>query len=258
MQTLVLNLASSTDRMAFQRRQLERLGLPFHRIEAATPQTLEPPADDPLWRRWQRPMSDVEKAVLASHRMAWQRVVEAGEPHLILEDDAWLSDRATDLLARLVPMTGLDHVSLETRGRRKIIGRAPHPGCPDIRRLYQDRTGAAAYVLWPGGAAKLLARSDREAGIADAVICAAYEMSSWQAVPALAIQLDQAGRYGVPPPLTTRSSIPPRPKATREARAPHFRARRIAAQLRMAMRALGVLPRAVRVEVEPADLGTDH
>lgn len=258
MQTLVLNLASSTDRMAFQRRQLDRLGLPCLRIEAATPQTLDPPARDPFWQRWQRPMSDVEKAVLLSHRIAWRRVAAAREPHLILEDDAWLSDRTADLLARLAPMAGLDHCSLETRGRRKMIGRAPHPGCADIRRLYQDRTGAAAYVLWPSGARKLLARSDREAGIADAVICAAYEMSSWQAVPAMAIQMDQAERYGMQPPLVTRSSILSKPKPARETRARIFRVRRIAAQVRMGLRMLRSLPRARRVEVTPEGLGPDY
>ena len=258
MQALVLNLATSTDRMAFQRRQLDRLGLSYLRIEAATPQTLDPPEGDPVWQRWQRPMSDVEKAILVSHRLAWHRVVEADAPHLILEDDAWLSGRATDLLARLGPMTGLDHVSLETRGRTKIIGRAPHPDCPGIRRLYQDRTGAAAYVVWPSGANKLLARSSREAGIADAVICAAYEMSSWQAVPALAIQLDQADHYGVSSPLITQSSILSKPKPVRETRALTFRARRIKAQLRMGLRMLGALPHADRVEVAPADLSADH
>lgn len=254
MRALVLNLATSRDRMAFQHRQLDRLNIGFDRMEATTPQMLDPPAGDAYWLRWERPMRDVEKAVLLSHRAAWRHVAAQPAPMLVLEDDAWLSDRVPEMLACLEPLAGLDHVSLETRGRKKVVGRRPHPVCPGIRRLYQDRTGAAAYVLWPSGARKLLDRSNRRPGLSDAVICSAYEMASWQAVPALAIQLDQCATYGLKPPLDTVSSILPTQKPPHDARALSFRLRRVLAQLRMGLRMLGTLPVAERIEVRPDGL----
>ncbi|MDT8856006.1 glycosyltransferase family 25 protein [Paracoccaceae bacterium Fryx2] len=198
MRVMVINLAGQTARLAFQAGQLDRLGLPWQRVEAVTPATLSPPSDAPYWQRWERPLSPAEKACAASHRAVWARVAAGFGPVLVLEDDALLLPGVADFLARVTGFQGVDHISLETRGRRKLLG-APHPQAP-MRRLWQDRSGAAAYVLWPAGAARLLARADRRAGIADAVICAAYDMSSWQADPALAIQIDQCARYGIPPP----------------------------------------------------------
>src|SRR5690606_24072262 len=130
---------------------------------------------------------------------------------------------------------GLDHVTLEVRGRRKLLGRVERPLADGLRlvRLWQDRTGAAAYVLWPSGAAKLLARAEDRAALADAMICRAYDLSSWQVEPAGAIQLDRCARYGVPVPIGTRSTID---GDGRPAGMPAQRLRRIASQLRMGWR----------------------
>ncbi|MSO70546.1 MAG: glycosyltransferase family 25 protein [Alphaproteobacteria bacterium] len=252
MQVLLLNRARDTARLAFQQRQLAALGLSFRRIEAVTPESLTLARDDPYWTGWERPLSDVEKSILATHCHAWAEVAALGAPALILEDDAWLSVRAPDFLAAVARMDGIDHVTLETRGRKKLIAAAPDPRLP-LRRLYQDRTGAAAYVLFPRGAQKLLARSARAPGLADAIICAAYELASFQADPALAIQLDQAGRYGRNPPLGEGSTHAPVTRAgaggTRQL---GYRLSRIMAQLRMGLRRIKCYGRAVRREVELA------
>lgn len=233
MRTLIINLAAETARMAFQRAQMDALGLDWERLEAVTPETLDPPAEDPRWQRWHRPMMPAEIAILSSHVMAWERVIDAGVPCLILEDDAMLAVEVPALLRRLESERGLDHVTLETRSRKKLMGRR-HPGLP-VRRLYQDRTGAAAYALWPSGARKLRSRAARRPALADAVICAAYEMRSWQADPALAIQLDQCSAYGMEPPIATRSSVdakrPPRSSSLHHAR-------RFAAHVRQGVRIL--------------------
>lgn len=250
MQVLVLNRAGDAARMAFQQRQLSALGLSFRRIDAVTPETLTPPRDDPYWTGWERAMSDVEKSILATHRRAWTEVAAAGAPALILEDDAWLSTRVPDFLTALGGTAGIDHVTLETRGRKKLVAAAPDARLP-MRRLFQDRTGAAAYVLFPSGARTLLARSARRPGLADAIICAAYEMSSFQADPALAIQLDQAAHYGHKPPLADASTNPPAPRRRTPDGAPaRYPARRILSQLRMGLRRIACLARAVRREVE--------
>ena len=236
MRVLIINLSRATTRMNFQDVQMAALGLEWERMDAVTPETLPVPADDLRWQQWERPMKVIEIAVLASHCMAWERVRVAGAPHLIIEDDALLAAETPVFLQELKHEGGLDHVTLEVRSRKKLVGRR-HRNLP-MRRLYQDRTGAAAYVLWPSGAGKLLSRADIRPGLADAVICAAYELNSWQADPGLAIQLDQCALYGMVQPIPTESSTswdsPPRGRGV-------YRARRIAAQLHMGLRHLSKL-----------------
>jgi glycosyl transferase family 25 len=248
MRALVLNLAEATERLAFMAGQLDALGLEWERIEAVTPDTLDPPADDPVWHRWERPLRSTEMAACASHMAAWSRIRELGEPCLVLEDDALLDRAVPDLLSRLgAGKLAFDHISLETRGRKKLLARNPEPGLP-LRRLYLDRTGAAAYVLSPSGAKKLLTRASLARGLADGVICAAHELASFQADPALAIQLDQAWEFGLPTPFEVTSQIGAAPKPDKGG--PAFRLRRLRAQLEQGLRQLR--PGTERCLVPPA------
>lgn len=238
---LVINMASATGRLGFMAAQMAALGLPWERIEAVTPATLDPPAADPVWHRWQRPMRVTEMALCASHMQAWARVVALGRPCLVLEDDAVLAAGLPAFLAQVSGLPGIEHISLETRGRKKLVGRSPHPDAP-IRRLYQDRTGSAAYLVWPEGARKLLAHARRAGAPSDALISSTYDMASWQADPALSVQLDQCAAYGVPQALPTVSLIDavgkPPLSAQTPARRRAFRARRILAQITMGWRHL--------------------
>ena len=248
MRALVLNLATATDRLKFMGQQLDALGISWERIEAVTPATLSPPASDRVWHGWERPLRTTEMATCATHIAAWMRIRDLDTPCLVLEDDALLDSGVPALLAALdYEKTGFDHLSLETRGRRKLVDRTPHPDLP-IRRLRLDRTGAAAYVLWRSGARKLLARADRARGLADGMICAAFELDSWQADPALAIQLDRCAAHGLTPPLVTASQIDAAPKPDRGGAS--FRIRRLAAQLAMGLRQLR--PGTERREIPPA------
>ncbi len=251
MRALVLNLDTAHERLAFQERQLAALGIEWERLAAITPDTLSQPPGDPWWLGWERPLRDTEKAALETHRRAWTRVVAAGMPLLILEDDALLAMAAPDLLRMVEGRSDIDHLSLETRGRKKLLG----PALDDlpVRRLWLDRSGAAAYVLWPSGARILLARTARAPALADSAICAAFALRSFQAVPALAIQADMAARHGFTPPFPVQSSIDAEARPDRRA-GPGFRSRRIVAQLRMGARQLRFLGQGRRELVMPAPL----
>jgi glycosyl transferase family 25 len=249
---LVINLDRAVDRLDLQRRQLEALGVEWDRIPAVTPAALTPPANDPYWRRWQRPLRDTEKALALSHRAAWDRVAAGEGPVLILEDDAILSGRIGGFLSALDGTLDLGRVSLETRGRRKLLSTA-HPSLP-LRELVQDYSGSAAYVIWPGGAHHLLRRMDRSAALSDAMLNECRTMPAWQAVPALAVQADIAARYGVTPPIPVQSSIGTthdRPSLDGLPLADRlgFRSRRIGAQLGQAVRRARHIGRAQREEV---------
>lgn len=252
MQALIVNMGSATARMGFMAAQMEALGLAWERIEAVTPETLTPPASDPVWHRWQRPLRATEMALCASHMVAWARVVALGAPCVVLEDDAVLAADLPGFLAAVGGLKGVEHISLETRSRRKLLGRKAHAQAP-IRRLYQDRTGSAAYVVWPSGAAKLIEHARRAGAPSDALISSTYDMASWQADPALAVQLDQCASYGVPQAIPTVSLIDAVGKPSLEAESARqrraYRARRIAAQLRMGWRQLRFAGVAERREV---------
>lgn len=233
MHTLVINLPREETRRAFQAEQARDLGLTLEILEAVdVTRVAESPLD---WTRWQRPLRDVEKAALMSHRAAWTRVVELGAPTLVLEDDAWLMPGAPALLERAAGLPGIDHLSLETRGRKKVLGSA-HPDLRGLRRLWLDRTGAAAYLLWPDGARRLLDRSTRVPGLADAIPVEARGLRRWQADPALALQIDMAEHYGLTPPIPVASTIST--TARPEGRTTRHRLCRIAGQLRMGLQSL--------------------
>ncbi len=263
MDVIVINLAAATERMAFQKAQLDALGLAHERLPAIDAESAPGMKPDAYWNTWERPLKNVEKACLMSHRAAWAKVAASGKPALVLEDDAVLSDKAPALLDELARTKGIDLLTLEVRGRKKLVARDKTGSLAKlpIRRLYQDRTGAAAYVLWPSGAAKLLKRTEDKAGLADAVICAAYELQAYQADPALALQIDRCARYGIPEPIATRSSIdaakPPLAPEVGAGASPQlaFRIRRIRAQMRMGLRQLAKAPVAVRRDIvlDPAD-----
>lgn len=235
MKALVINLPRETERLGFQQAQAARLGLEIEIIAAVTVANLSPPAADPSWTRWQRPLRDVEKATLLSHRAAWARVIALNSPTLVLEDDAWLMPGAADFAAQVARLPGVEHLSLETRGRRKRLGQT-HPQLPGLRRLWLDRSGAAAYLLWPQGARKLLARSQSVPALADAVLVETPGLLRWQATPAQAIQIDMAAHYGLIPPIPVHSTIAS--VARPAGRSLRYRLRRIAQQLRMGVMAL--------------------
>lgn len=265
MRILVINLDQCRERLEFQRRQMQRLGLAFERLRAVTRSELDLEEMNCLASQWERPMRPNEVACLKSHQSAWRAIASGTEPVLVLEDDALLAATTPAVLEVLGRLDEFDHVTLETRGRKKLLARhgLPLTGRIQAIRLYQDRTGAAAYVLWPRAAQRLLARSEQAAGLADALLAASYDLRSYQVEPAGAIQLDQCARYGVTGYPVTETSIgtahDPKPSPRGLVEALIFKRRRIAAQIRMGWRQVSTLGKAVRrfVTLHPEDFRSE-
>ena len=198
MRALVINLDRATARMDFQQRQLTRLGIVFERLPAVTVGDPEVSADEAYWAKWQRPIAPTERACLCSHIAAWRHVAQSGQAHLILEDDALLSDDVPAVLKAAQSESRWDLLQLETRQRHKVMSRSSTKLGPiRVRRLYFDRAGAAGYVLWPSGAARLLARAQVQPALADALIAQPGLLRAYQAVPAQIIQNDIAVEEGI-------------------------------------------------------------
>ncbi len=261
MNVLIINLAEATDRLSFQEKQMLRLGLDYEILRAVSTQHISETTHYQLSMGWERPLRRAELACFLSHHKAWQTILKKKQPMLILEDDALLSRYSAILLKMLEQQTHCDLVTFEVRGRQKLVG-VGQTLVEDFSLvpLYQDRTGAAAYVLWPNGAQILLDKAKTTPpGLADAFISSTYQLRCLQVEPAAAIQLDQCEAYEVNNTLKTISSISAEPKPDLTYASPlenlRFHARRLGSQYRLGMRRIQVLGKGERrfIKLRPED-----
>ena len=201
MNIFVISLPGAVERRQFQKQQLFELELDYEILNAISIDDI----NDEIYKKhyfdWQRPLWNTEVACYFSHRSAWQKIINNNMPALILEDDALLSQYVPELLKSFTNKKNVDLINLEVRGRKKFISKIGRDTACNSKlfRLYQDRAGAAGYILWPSGAKKLL-QYERENGIAlaDAQIANCNTLVSYQIEPAHVIQLDQCNYYGIP------------------------------------------------------------
>jgi len=241
---LVINLARSTDRMAFMAGQLNALGLDFTRLEAADANSIDEANFARLGDTYMRPITRTEFACLTSHTRAWQRSVDTNRPVLVLEDDAFISTCLPSFLAWLSELEALDIVNIETRGKEKWVCRRPFATEPthavSLYALYIDRGGAAGYVIWPTAADKLLKRAELQAAPADALIDLSG-VPRLQSDPGLVspIYVGGVGGHSIEPPFRTTIALPT--KASRLALSllrPKLKMRRLAGYIAMTVRKL--------------------
>jgi glycosyl transferase family 25 len=264
MNILVINLDSATTRMAFQSNQLHQLGLKYERLPAYQ---IDDKANETFVKyhaTWQRPMSIAEVSCFFSHKTAWDKVIEADSPMLILEDDALLTESVTSLLEELDKLKNVDYVNLEARGnnKKKLLAKKATQCFGDIEmiRLYQGRSGAAGYVMWPSGAKKLLAKMENEGiAISDKFINSDYKLLAYQIEPAVIIQLDQCRLHGLTPPIAVQTSLGTRPQSAPISSRMFwvFSIKRIIGQLKIGVNQLQNRHRAIRRNVTISALFTE-
>ncbi len=209
MQIFVINLSNAIERRKLQESQLSKLGLEYKIINATSVDDITESTYKKHYYDWQRPLLNTEVACYFSHRLAWDTVLTINEPALILEDDALLSICVPKILKSLTDISNIDLVNLENRGRKKFVSKFQKDiGCNSkLIRLYQDRTGAAGYILWPSGADKLIKLEKTSGiGLADAQITSCHSLKAYQVEPSPVIQLDQCTNYGIENTLGDRIS----------------------------------------------------
>ena len=205
----IINLPKEKTRHNFMKKQMEKLNLEHTFISAVMVSNLN--EDDYIkgGMGWQRPLRKTELACFLSHKEAWKKAASSNTHSLILEDDAVLSSSTKDIIHDVIRSLNFDLLCLETRfHRKKLIGPTQLTKKSKFARLYQDRAGAAAYLLSPSGAKKLYNKTKfSKPGLADAYISSSYELKAYQILPALAIQLDQCNIHGLVPEIKTETSI---------------------------------------------------
>lgn len=253
---LLINLDRSTERLSFQSHQLSQLSLSMHRLAASESSNISLEEYEKLANGWQRKLFPAEVACFLSHKAAWKYVYESNKPWLILEDDALLAKSVPAILQAIEGSNfEVDYINFETRNRYKWLSRKSINLVNDyqMRKLFQDRNGSAAYLLFPSGAKKLLSRAHHSMpALADAFISSTYELNAWQVYPAAAIQLDQCTTYNLPLKNSFHSTIstnPIKPKSNNRMDYWTFKFRRVFAQLRMGIRQLSVFSQSMRIKV---------
>jgi len=239
----VINLPGSDERRQFQKQQLFELGLGYRILNAISIDDIKKETYKKHYFDWQRQLRNAEVACYFSHRSVWQKIIKNNMPALILEDDAVLSNCVPELLKSFENKKNVDFINLEVAGRKKWISKIGENivGNSKLFRLYQDRNGAAGYVLWPSGAKKLLQyEMDNGIALADAQIASCDTLLSYQIEPAAIIQLNQCNNYDLPNTLSNTIQVstvshPNNPKV-------HliFWIKRIIAQIKLGMH-IGIL-----------------
>lgn len=153
------------------------------------------------WGEWWT-LRPTEIAVFESHRSVWQRILDAGHPGAIFEDDVLLSKSAGQIIQNLGAADGFDMVKLDALAGQVRLGTEHHIGGHCLRPIRQVLPSAAAYLLTPRGANLLLRHSQRYCDHLDDFITRpwpAYRM--FQLLPGIAAQgmfLDLARRPDIP------------------------------------------------------------
>lgn len=238
MDILIINLPSATKRKEFQKTQLSKLNLDYQFLEASSVDNIKQATYEKHYFDWQRPLRKVEVACYFSHRKAWDLVIKNNSPAVILEDDALVSNNLPKILECFDnKQNDYDFIQLEVRNRKKLISKKGIKLTDkyNLHRLFLDRTGAAAYILWPNGAKKLVRHEEKIGiGLADAHITSCYKLIGYQIEPAIAIQLDQCENYYIKPRAKTDSQILTQPKPIYKDKYKfYFKAKRIFWQLKM-------------------------
>ena len=249
MQIFVINLPDAVKRRKLQKDQLTKLGLEYTILDATSVENISEATYKKHYFDWQRPLRKTEVACYYSHRSAWDRVIKSGEPALILEDDAILSIFLPELLGSLNKIKSTDLINLENRSRKKFVSSSHLDiGCNSkLLRLYQDRTGAAGYILWPSGAKKLIQFENKSGiGLADAHITSCYSLLSYQVEPSPIIQLDQCKEYDVINIYTSVNSKSTVSSSQNYKGGIYFIVKRLFYQLKLAFRQLFILTKSKR------------
>lgn len=251
MNILIINLPKSTERLAFQRAQFDRLGLNFEVLAASSIVDISEEQYRQQAFGWERPLKKVELACFLSHKRAWQKVLDDQKPYLILEDDAVLASCMSDVLLDLISLDqSVDMINLEVRSRKKILAKSPDFSIShgvQLWRLYQDRTGTGGYIMFPSGAQKVLDKCLIEyPANADAFLFSCYALKAYQAEPALLIQEDQLEPYGLVEHQSQLASTIGRSEQYKPEYKNYFtkftfKMRRIRGQLRLAARLFAVI-----------------
>lgn len=216
MNALVINLNRSKDRMNFMSRQLDRININFERVQAVDANDLDFEFYQKHAYSWNRVLRRSEIACFFSHKKAWEIVANKDEPFMIFEDDVVISKTLVCLVDKIEDNEKYNFINLETSSRKKLIHKKKESITDSfsLKKVLHNKTGAAAYILWPKCARFLLSNYEKKgAALADAALYDNYfKLQQYQLTPAVAVQAHQCANFGINKPFKHASNIASEPK----------------------------------------------
>ena len=235
MNALVINLKRSEDRMSYMTKQLDRLHISFERIDAIDANDLETSLYEKHAYNWDRVLRRSEVGCFLSHKRAWEHVMRVGEPFMIFEDDVILSKRIVHAVNQIEKNQKYNFINLETSSRKKILHKKVEAITKEytLSKLLHNKSGAAAYILWPKFARYLLSNYEKKgAALTDSALYDNhFALTQHQLIPAVAIQIQECTHFEIAPPFDHYSNIATeiKPKKKNTIR---FKLRRLNTQLK--------------------------
>lgn len=196
-------MKSSVARKAFHSKQANDFNIDINYFDAVDGTRLSDAQFESLRYTYLRPLSKGEVGCFLSHKALWEICLSINEPIIILEDDAILSSEFMVAVSQLVALSDIDRINLEGYyPQKKTFGnRSISLNGFQLTKLLQERAGAAAYMLWPSGARKLLKHYDNKATLADVALKERF-LITYQLEPVVAVQALICDHYGIPHSLT--------------------------------------------------------
>jgi glycosyl transferase family 25 len=195
MKIMMINLPQNKLRREFQQRQASRLGLEIEFIDAVSVRDLSESTLQKAANEWTRKIRAQDIACTFSHRLVWERVAHQAEKVCVLEDDVLLSNSFKSVLdyidSRNEPWNCI--YDIEYASYKHTVGRNPAWQNPKLqvvsRKIYKNKRGAAAYILGPKVAQKLLSEATHYS-MMEAFLWTRNWTQQMQVEPCLAVQLD--------------------------------------------------------------------
>jgi glycosyl transferase, family 25 len=199
MQSYVINLDRSPERLRYFQTQAEAVGLDFERISAFDGKLLP---NNVISRMRSIPFQfqpvDIGNiGLLLSHQVAWEKLLQSNAPHAaVFEDDAILAPSIVRTLRAIdEQQPEFDLIKLETTLRKVVCSRQAVvlDSGNTLRTLLTWHGGTAGYVVSRRGAEQLLAKRDETSDIIDLLLFhpssrATSNFVVQQLVPAACIQ----------------------------------------------------------------------
>lgn len=195
MRVIVINPVQNETRRRFQSAQALRLGLDVEFMGGVSADALPCRVLQNAANEWTRGVRGLDIACTFSHWSVWEEVAAGREKVCILEDDVLLADNFKAVLdfidARQDAWNCVYDLEYATRPHTLSRSTVWHDENLKItsRRIYKNKRGAAAYILGPEAAQRLLDEAKQYA-MMESFLWTRRWMRQMQIEPCPAVQLD--------------------------------------------------------------------
>jgi len=199
MKIFVISMKSYKERRKFQIRQAAKLNLEISFIDAVEGSEISNEKLQAAANKWTRPIFSKDVGCYLSHRKAWEKVSKENKKCLVLEDDVIISSEIQNFIKVIDSLNDSWNTAydLEYAPGKHVLSKKnfykDNNNLIEIKEIYRNKTGLAAYILGPQLASKML--KDLNSYV---MVDASFWSRSWaqymQVEPAPVVQMMHVGK----------------------------------------------------------------